>query len=259
LTNRLHPIYTLEVVNQSKQMPNQILKAETAIVKVGLREFEGLMFEDDSFGISASQVCSIFQFDKIHASRDIKAILGKGFQFAKSYTTLHPKGISVLQLTDFEILIRKLEIEDNLVARQLSEDLIGLSLIQLFSDSFGIKFEKEERQAYLIARTEGKVVRRKLTDVIKEWCDKNECGGKVQAYCIYCSDEVNKVVFGVKAKELRENRGVSNNKLLRNTFSSDELRKIEFMEDRIIEHTILDNMKPTDAAKLLKERQQQLK
>jgi len=241
-------------------MTDQIMKAKMAIVKVGLKEFDGLMFEDDSFGIAVTQVCNIFLIPKDHSSRDFKAMLGDDFQFSKARTKLNPKAVNVLQLTDFEILIRRLSRKGNLIARQLTDDLMGLALTQLFSDGFGVKFEKEERQGYIA--NSGKVFHRRLTDVIKEWCEKNECSEKAQAYCVYCTNEVNKMVFGITAKELKKIRGVSNTNLLRNKLSSDELRKVKSTENKVIEYIICDNMKPKDAVRYVAERQrlrQQLK
>ena len=49
--------------------------------------------------------------------------------------------------------------------------LLGLALTQLFSDAFGIKFEKEERVAYLKAREEHK----KSFPIFTAWLYKDDC------------------------------------------------------------------------------------
>jgi hypothetical protein len=144
-------------------------RAEIAIVKIGCLEFDGLMLPDGTFGIAVPQICSVFQIDKNQASRTFKAILGDEFQFAKWRSTLHPKAVNVLSLIDFEKLLRKLDRNGNLLAQQLVDLLLGLSLQQLFSDAFCIQFEKEERQQWLKDRQEGKEKRRTLTDSIKDY------------------------------------------------------------------------------------------
>jgi hypothetical protein len=59
---------------------------------------------------------------------------------------------NALSLKDFETLIVELSFEGNKTAQLMSRALIGLSLNQIFSDSFGVVFEKAERQSYLASR-----------------------------------------------------------------------------------------------------------
>ena len=92
-------------------MANNILTATVAAVKLGQLEFEGLMFDDGTYGIAVPQICSIFQFPIKHASRDIKALLGKDFSFPKVRTTLNSKAVNALQLIDFERLLFELTIK----------------------------------------------------------------------------------------------------------------------------------------------------
>ena len=84
------------------------MKATISTVKIGHLEFEGLLLDDGTFAIAIPQVCSTFQFANEHASRDLKAILGAGFQFAKVCTTLNPKAvncITLLPLQSFKFVV----------------------------------------------------------------------------------------------------------------------------------------------------------
>ena len=144
-------------------------RAKIATVRIGHLEFEGLMLHDGTFGIAVPQICSVFQIDKNQASRTFKAILGEQFQFDKWRSTLHPKAVNVLSLIDFERLLRKLDRCGNLLAQELVDLLLGLSLQQIFSDAFCLQFEKEDRQQWLKDRQEGKEKRRTLTDSIKDY------------------------------------------------------------------------------------------
>jgi hypothetical protein len=98
------------------------------------------------------QLSEIFQFAKDHASRDLKAILGEGFQFAKMKTKLHPKAVNAIRLVDFERLVFELSLKGNTQAQLIARSLIGLSLQQLLCDAFGLKFEQEDRQQWLAQR-----------------------------------------------------------------------------------------------------------
>jgi len=234
-------------------MTTQIKTAKVTTVKLGNLEIEGLLIEDGSFGVAQQQVASLFSVIPTTAPKWLKARLDNGFQLFQVKTD-RPKqdgkqnrAENVLTLTQFETLLRKLDREGNETARLMVDSMIGLSLTQLFSDAFNIKFDKEDRQEWLKARAKGKVTRRRLTDAIKEWCESNNCPEKLQPYIIYCSDQINQKVFGKKAKELREEHGVKTNDLLRDKFTDDELTLIDRIEDRTMLTMDMLGIKPTDA------------
>ena len=126
-----------------------VQKARVTQVPLGSESLEGLMLPDGSFAISASQVAAYFQFDSNQSSRTLKSLLGAGFQFDKVASEIHPKKVNVIDLLTLEKLIIELAFRGNEKAQWLGRTLVGLSLTQLFSDAFGVKFNTEERERYV--------------------------------------------------------------------------------------------------------------
>jgi hypothetical protein len=93
-------------------------------------------------------------------------------------TTLHASAVNVILLPDFEKLLAKLDRGGNKAAQDMRDDLVGLALNQLFSDAFGQKFEKEERQAYLIDRQSH---REDFHPKFTAWLKQDGCEGKQYA------------------------------------------------------------------------------
>jgi hypothetical protein len=219
-------------------------RAEIATVKIGHLEFEGLMLSDGTYGIGVPQVCSVFQTDKNQASRTIKSILGEAFQFDKWRSTLHPKAVNVLSLIDFEKLLRKLDRSGNLLAQTLVDSLIGLSLQQLFSDAFCVKFEQEERQKWLQDRGEGKIYRRTLTDSIKDYLLAHPKEDS-RLYPIV-TDLIYLGIFNRRAAQLKTDWDEKNP---RDSMTSHELflvAEVEALASRLIDY---DHLHPMSAAK----------
>jgi len=127
----------------------KILTATVTDVPVGYLTIPGLMDEHSEFYVGVPQIAEQFQFPVKHASRDIKSLLGKDFEFPKLKTPLNPKAINAVPLDRFESLLFELALKGNEGAISFSRMLIGLSLRQLFSDAFKVKFEEEERQEFL--------------------------------------------------------------------------------------------------------------
>ena len=84
---------------------NKLKKAVVATVNYAGFEFPGLKLPDGSYAIAVTQVVELFQrsnegfqFAKRQASRDIKYLLGNGFQFLKSASEIHPKKVNILTI-----------------------------------------------------------------------------------------------------------------------------------------------------------------
>jgi hypothetical protein len=159
-------------------MATDILTATVTAVPFGNLEIEGLLLQTGEFAVAQQQVASLFQVIPTSAPKWLEYNLGKGyslFQIKTNREKIEGKRVrsteNALSLLDFEKLIVELTIKGNPIAANFTRQLVGLSLTQIFSDAFSIRFEKEERQAYLQARPEGKVTRRTMTDAIKAWCN----------------------------------------------------------------------------------------
>jgi hypothetical protein len=176
------------------------VKAEIATVQLGSVEIEGLYAEGiDKFGVAVPQVCNLFQFLKKNANRDIKTILGEDFQFLKWCSKLNPKSVNVILLPDFEKLLFELALKQNTTAIEISRDLIGLSLHQLFSDAFNIHFEKEQREKWQYQRKQGKLARRTLTDALAEYIIQHP-GMSDNAKTFLYANITNKIYQGIFAR-----------------------------------------------------------
>lgn len=85
---------------------NTTKRAVTAKVDLGFAIIDGLMLPNGYFAVGMPQVSEVFQFSNTHSSRDIKSLLGEGFDFVKIKTDLHPKEINAITLAQlFQIAL----------------------------------------------------------------------------------------------------------------------------------------------------------
>lgn len=220
-------------------MSNITQKATVTTVKLGCLEFEGLLLENGQFAIAQQQVAALFSVIPTSAPKWVKSLLGEGFQLFSVKTDRNQgrrqnRSESALSLADFERVIVELTIKGNETAANITRALVGLSLTQLFSDAFGVKFEAQDRQNYLTARLAGKVTRRTLTDAIKAYLDTNEVSDNYRKF-IYsnCSDKINRALFGKSAAKLCVERGCDKDEL-RNSHSEAELILIDRIEGHAV-------------------------
>jgi hypothetical protein len=171
--SKLSPVLCINPLTKRINMINDNKKASIADVQIGLYTIQGLLSEDGEFGIGVPQIAEEFQLAKDHATRTLKSLLGKTFEFSKYKTPLNPKAINALSLSDFEKLLAKLDRAGNQKAQDIRDGLVGLSLHQLFCDAFEIKFEKENRQQWLVCRQRTKLTFRPFTDQLKAYGFKN--------------------------------------------------------------------------------------
>jgi hypothetical protein len=229
------------------------LSLELAQVKIGHIEIEGLLESSTgTFYVAVTQIASQFQLAKDHASRDIKPLLDKSFQFAKASTKLNPKAINVVNLKTYEVIVARLDRKGNLYAQEFRDSLVGLSLVQLFSDAFGIKFEEEQRQEYMIARQESKDLFFELSGQISRWFDetKAERSQPKERYFSNSLDAINLGLFGKRSKQIKTELGISSGALIRDNFSTEAIRLITQVQSiAAISMTKDTSLKPSDAVK----------
>lgn len=226
------------------------VNATTEQVKIGNFQIEGLMFDDGKFGISIPQLNELISFSASNnvASRDLKRLLGNNFSPSKVKIEGFKQLINAILLSDVETLLFELSISGNKKAQEISRSLIGLSLTQLFADAFNQKFEKEERQAFLKARQEGKMVRRQLTDSIQDFMNQNEVSKNYKQWIwVNVSDKVNVGLFGMKAKKLKESRNANPDAPTRDYLSHQELKSIEYIEQYAMKLIDKNNVEPKEA------------
>jgi hypothetical protein len=132
----------------------------------------------------------------------------------------------------------------------------GVESIERRADAaFNVVRSEEERNARLEARVKGKVTRRFLTDAIKDYLDRHELSDNYKKF-VYsnCSDCLNKIIFGAKAKQAKEFYSVPEHSLLRNHIPVAALRELELTEEmakRLIDERDLEPLEAVKQASVL--------
>ena len=192
-----------------------MLTGKVSKMNLGLIEFDALLSsKPDSTGkpqfyVGISQAAALFSVPLKHSSRDFKALLGASSPFPTMKTDLNSKAVNILTFVEFEALILELACKGNESAKEFSKACIGLSLYQRACDSFGIHFEKEDRNAWLLDRAAGKIARNKLTDAIKFWLDTHEVSDTDRKFAYArTSDLLNLALTGRRASDWITDLGI---------------------------------------------------
>ncbi len=226
------------------------IKAQIAIVNLGHIQIEGLLGSDGKFYVAVPQIAEYFQFDKNQASRDIKVLLGGGFQFDKATTPLNPKAVNIVSLDQFHRVLAEIAFKGNVLAQEVLRDMSALGLHQLFCDAFGIQLDAEDRAKWLQLRLEAKSLFWELTGQIKVWIQCRECTAPEFTYYSNAFDCLNLQLFGKKSKTIREELSIETpDGLNRNSFGANALRSIGVVQSGAARMMAKEGCKPVDAIK----------
>jgi hypothetical protein len=233
-------------------MANSIIAATIALVPIGHLTIEGLMDEQRKYYIAVTQSNELLEFSASpqNAKRSIQRLLGESFQPLRLKTNLNPNPVFVLSLVDFERCLAKLDRLGNKKAQDFRDQLIGLSLHQLFSDAFNIKFEKEERQSWIKKRQENIDSFWLIGEATKLYKDRHPelSPNKLKFMYSNYQDAINRGLFGKTAKQIREILGLPESELLRNHYGKAALVNIESIQ-RLAAQLINKDALPLDAVK----------
>lgn len=138
-------------------MTSLAIKAEITTVRIGHLSITGLMSESRNYYVGVPQLAEEVDVPQKHAARDFKALLGNNLTFPKVKVKNSRVTMSAIPLGEFEKLLAKLDRSGNVKAQQMRDQLVGLTLHQLFCDAFGIQFNSDSRQDWLQDKQESNV------------------------------------------------------------------------------------------------------
>jgi hypothetical protein len=225
------------------------IKAQIAIVNLGLAQIEGLMGEDGQYYVGVPQLCVLLSIPTKNAAKALRVVLGEGFQFLQARTSLHPKAVNALTIAQFEFVLAKLDRKGNVQAQELRDALIGLSLAQLFSDAFGVKFEKDERAQWLKDRQAGILQRKTFTNQISDFVSRG--GSDEEEWIVYAraTNFVYQATFGRDANQLKIDLQCGKSQALRDCFLDSEVRAVDSLEELAARLMLNDKLTPDNAVR----------
>lgn len=175
---------------------NTTKKAVTTKVNLGFAIIDGLMLPNGDFAVGMPQVSEVFQFANMHASRDVKALLGDGFQFAKIKSELNPKPVNILTLDQFKQVIKVLAGRGNKIALAFVDAIFDEGLDRRFNRAFDIKTSEDEYNERIKFRVLRVETRLEWTDVLmKRHMELFGCKPEPKQYA-YWTKRVNMSLFG---------------------------------------------------------------
>lgn len=139
-----------------------------ATVDFGFTKMDGLLLPDERYAIAVPQLAEKFSFDKNQASRKLKSLLGKGFQFDKVTSELNPKPVNIIPLPLVAKIIKALTIQGNPIADAFLDAILEEGLERRFHRAFHKRVTEDEYNAKLRIRMERVLARYEYTDFIRD-------------------------------------------------------------------------------------------
>jgi hypothetical protein len=230
-------------------------KATRATIKLGDIDLDVFQLPDGEYRLSLTQSATALGFDKRRGSDFL------GLEVVQNLTTYALQGsgfiaedtnqkIKALTMDAFKSVVMYYALKGNLLAQAILEACLVEALERRADAAFGVVRDEEERNDRMAARVKGKVARRSLTDVIKAYVESRDVSDNYKKFIFSnCSDHLNKIILGAKAKQAKEFYHIPESSLLRNHIPVDALRELELTEEmaaRLIEER---DMEPLEAVK----------
>ena len=216
-------------------MSNNNRKAIVATVKLGSKEFEGLMLPDGSYRMGVSQVSLILPNSVRHnqASRTVKTALGEESPLLRCTSELNSKPVNTITLDQVKKVIKWAAFDKkDQEAQKLIDALIDEGLERRFDNAFDKRQSEEAYNQRLAQRVEGTKVRWDLTDSIQAYIDRdNITGNKAKFYYKHVTDKLYYGLTGIKStKKVREKYVVPTKATIRDYCTDRDLLVISQVE-----------------------------
>ncbi len=225
----------------------KLSKAKVAKVQLGELTIDGLMMPNGEYRIAVVQLVGLILASQNHATRDLKALLGKDFTPTKVQSELNSNKVNTMSISEFHralvLMSSKGKGEAKEVATNMVLSLGELSLTELFNDAFDVANTEDTRHRFLKARMFGKVQRRKFTDSIKEYQKLHGYSHSLEYARL--TNIIYMALWGFTASDLEGTIGAP----VRDNLSPEQLHRLEKVEDLAGNLMLIDNMGPEEAVK----------
>jgi glycosyltransferase involved in cell wall biosynthesis len=235
-------------------------KATRAKIKLGDIDLDVFQLPDGSYGYTYEWLGSLIDRDKSILSDKKSPFYLYSLNKSLSKEALTNQRVSVEGISKAKLNYLtepQLMVVLGSLAHMVPEKVVpllvacGIEALERRADAaFGVIRDEEERNELMAARVKGKVARRSLTDVIKAYIESHEVSDNYKKFIFSnCSDHLNKIILGAKAKQARDFYQIPESSLLRNHVPVAALRELELTEEmaaRLIEER---DMEPLEAVK----------
>lgn len=238
----------------------QTTKAARATIQLGDIELDVFQLPDGTYQISQSQTTNAVnkppkRMVELAQSDKGQILIQSGFEKGLKVRVEGSKPVNLIPLeVAFQFWVLELSIGNPEALALVSA--CGVESIERRADAaFNVVRSEVERNERLEARIKGKVARRFLTDAIKDYLDRHELSENYKKF-VYsnCSDCLNKIILGAKAKQAKEFYSVPEHSLLRNHIPVAALRELELTEEmakRLIDERDLEPLEAVKQASVL--------
>jgi hypothetical protein len=242
---------------------SQTTKAIRATIKLGDIELDVFQLPDGKYFLSLTQVAETIDMPlkRMSQIRELKltqTLYPEGFRMSETVKVEGgTKPVSMISLDDVSKYWTLAAFQtQNPKAMALLAASQTEALERRADAAFNVIRSEVERNERLEARIKGKVARRFLTDAIKDYIDRHSDLSDNYKKFVYsnCSDCLNKIIFGAKAKQAKEFYSVPEHSLLRNHIPVAALRELELTEEmakRLIDERDLEPLEAVKQASVL--------
>jgi hypothetical protein len=236
-------------------MNNNTVRAVAAKILVGNIELDGYQMPDGEYRLSKKQCCEMVGLDRKRLSqicekKELKALLGEGKSLSQLTIKSKAEGnnatLDLIPLNLAVLLWSEVDAGKTLVLACAIEPIE-----RRLDAAFGVKRTESERNERVQARSKGQVVRRSITDSIKDYIDTHEVSDNYKRF-IYSnvSDVLNRWVLGCSAKTALVALKLGDKAVLRDHLEAKTLAALAYAEQfcmKLIDHK---GMEPLEAMRV---------
>jgi hypothetical protein len=231
------------------------VKAVRAIITLGDIEIDVFQMPTGEYRLSKGQTCDVIGLDKkrlseLQEKNSLKAIAGKGSHLSESIVKMKYEGATKpVELVPIQFSVLIWIESGSEIGKALAFASVIESIERRADAAFGIIRNEQERNARYVTRRDSILSRHFSTDCIDSYCKTNPVSDAYRRWVyLNVSDYLNKALFGMKSKEIRQHYDIGENSP-RDYFPAETLKIVDTIEKATALRVKLTGICPKQAIK----------